>query len=63
MRGWLNDVRSYVPPVGIGEKMRGASLATVLYSKASGIQAGDTVIAPVRAVTWSSLMNLECRLV
>ena len=47
MRGWLNDVRSYVPPVRLGEKMRGASLATVVYSKISGIQPGDVVIAPV----------------
>ena len=47
MRGWLNDVRSYVPPVGIGEKMRGASLATVMYSRIPGIEAGDSVIAPV----------------
>ena len=22
MRGWLNDARSYIPPVGIGEVMR-----------------------------------------
>jgi len=49
MRGWLNDVRSYVPPVGIGEKMRGATLATVVYSKIPGIQTGDTVISPVPA--------------
>jgi len=48
-------VRSYVPPVGIGEKMRGVALATVQFSKVSGIQAGDTVIAPVRGVTWCSL--------
>lgn len=48
MRGWLNDVRSYVPPVAIGEKMRGASLSTVIYSKIPGLQAGDTVITPVR---------------
>ena len=48
MRGWLNDVRSYVPPVAIGEKMRGAALATVLYSRVPGIQTGDTVISPVR---------------
>ena len=53
MRGWLNDVRSYIPPVGIGEKMRGASLATVLFSKVQGIHSGDTVIAPVTPVTWS----------
>lgn len=47
MRGWLNDVRSYVPPVAIGEIMRGASLATVIHSRIPGIEAGDTVIAPV----------------
>lgn len=63
MRGWLNDVRSYVPPVGIGEKMRGATLATVLYSKAKGIQAGDTVIAPVTVVTTCLVDDLGCRLV
>ena len=47
MRGWLNDVRSYVPPVAIGEKMRGAALATVVYSRIPGIEAGDIVLAPV----------------
>ncbi|KAI0322599.1 alcohol dehydrogenase [Amylostereum chailletii] len=30
MRGWLRDVRSYVPPVQIGEVMRSAGLATVV---------------------------------
>jgi hypothetical protein len=48
MRGWLNDVRSYIPPVAIGEKMRGAALATVIHSQAAGIQSGDTVMSPVR---------------
>jgi NADPH-dependent curcumin reductase CurA len=47
MRGWLNDVRSYVPPVAIGDKMRGSTLATVMYSRIPGIKAGDTVIADV----------------
>jgi len=47
MRGWLNDVRSYVPPVAIGEKMRGATIATVLRSKKEGIKTGDVVLAPV----------------
>jgi NADPH-dependent curcumin reductase CurA len=23
MRGWMNDVRSYLPPVGLGDVMRG----------------------------------------
>ncbi|EIM90773.1 alcohol dehydrogenase [Stereum hirsutum FP-91666 SS1] len=30
MRGWLKDVRSYVPPVQIGETMRSSGLATVV---------------------------------
>jgi NADPH-dependent curcumin reductase CurA len=30
MRGWLKDVRSYVPPVKIGETMRAGGLGRVI---------------------------------
>lgn len=30
MRGWLNDTRSYVPPVGIGEVMRASGISEVI---------------------------------
>ncbi|PNP40790.1 hypothetical protein TGAMA5MH_07230 [Trichoderma gamsii] len=43
MRGWLNDVRSYVPPVQIGEIMRGASVCRVIASKSKQAAAGDYV--------------------
>ncbi|KAK8087875.1 NADPH-dependent quinone reductase tdiC [Apiospora hydei] len=43
MRGWLNDMRSYVPPVAIGEKMRGASVAKVLASKNANVKEGSLV--------------------
>ena len=33
MRGWLNDVRSYVPPVGIGEVMRAGGVGRVVDSR------------------------------
>ncbi len=33
MRGWLNDVRSYIPPVQIGEVMRAGSVGKVVASK------------------------------
>jgi len=33
MRGWLNDVRSYVPPVGIGEVMRAGGIGRVVESR------------------------------
>lgn len=45
MRGWLNDLRSYVPPVKIGEVMRGGALARVLASRSGKAKAGDLVYA------------------
>lgn len=45
MRPWLNDTRSYVPPVAIGEKMRGAALSRVLASRNPGAKPGDLVTA------------------
>jgi NADPH-dependent curcumin reductase len=42
-RGWLNDVRSYVPPVALGEPMRAYGIGEVLTSNADGVQAGDLV--------------------
>jgi len=32
MRGWMNDVRSYIPPVQIGEVMRAGSIGKVIKS-------------------------------
>ncbi|MFI9404306.1 NADP-dependent oxidoreductase [Nocardia sp. NPDC052316] len=43
MRGWLNDVRSYLPPVGIGEVMRSLDIATVVESTHPDFAVGDTV--------------------
>lgn len=45
MRGWLNDVRSYVPPVKIGEVMRGNAIATVIESKSQKYVKGEQVLA------------------
>ena len=43
MRGWLNDVRSYVPPVGVGEVMRAFGSGEVVASAADEIAVGDVV--------------------
>ncbi|MFN2465836.1 MAG: NADP-dependent oxidoreductase [Candidatus Dormibacteria bacterium] len=43
MRGWMNDVRSYVPPVGIGEVMRAGGVGTVLRSNNPRFKVGDFV--------------------
>ena len=44
MRGWLNDARSYVPPVGIGEVMRAGSIVEVTASNHPKYAVGDHVV-------------------
>jgi NADPH-dependent curcumin reductase CurA len=46
-RVWMADVPQYLPPVGIGEVMRGAGLGEVLESNAPGFRAGDLVFGLV----------------
>lgn len=43
MRGWINEGRSYMPPVEIGAAMRANGLGTVIASKAKDFKAGDKV--------------------
>jgi NADPH-dependent curcumin reductase CurA len=43
MRGWMNDVRSYVPPVGIGEVMRAGGIGRVSASRHDGFAEGELV--------------------
>ena len=43
MRGWMNEGRSYIAPVGIGEVMRAGAVGQVVASKHSGFAAGDHV--------------------
>jgi NADPH-dependent curcumin reductase CurA len=43
MRGWMNEGRSYVPPVQIGEVMRAGTVGVVVESKAEKLAAGDHV--------------------
>jgi NADPH-dependent curcumin reductase len=43
MRGWMNDVRSYVPPVGLDEVMRALCGGEVIASRHPGFAVGDAV--------------------
>jgi NADPH-dependent curcumin reductase CurA len=43
MRGWMNEGKSYVPPVGIGEVMRAGGLGRVVQSKNPAFAVGDHV--------------------
>ena len=42
-RGWMEDRKSYVPPVGIGEVMRAGSVGQVIESNNPGYKEGDFV--------------------
>ncbi len=44
MRGRMNDVKSYVAPVQIGEVMVGQTVGSVIESRDPGIAVGDTVL-------------------
>lgn len=43
MRGWMNEGKSYVPPVAIGEVMRALALGRVIASKNPKFTVGDFV--------------------
>jgi NADPH-dependent curcumin reductase len=44
MRGWMNEGKSYVPPVGIGEVMRAGAVGEVIESKNPKFAKGDHVV-------------------
>ena len=43
MRGWMNEGKSYIPPVGLGEVMRALGVGKVIASKHPGFAVGDYV--------------------
>ena len=44
MRGWMNDQRSYIEPIKLGDVMRAGTLGQVVNSKSDGFSAGDWVV-------------------
>jgi hypothetical protein len=43
MRGWMNEGKSYIPPVGIGEVMRAGGVGIVVASRHPGFAVGEHV--------------------
>jgi NADPH-dependent curcumin reductase len=43
MRGWMNEGKSYIPPVGIGEVMRAGGVGKIIASKNKDFAVGDYV--------------------
>jgi NADPH-dependent curcumin reductase CurA len=45
MRGWMNDVKSYIAPVGIDEVMRAGGIGVVVAARPPAVALGDHVSA------------------
>ena len=60
MRGWMNEGRSYVPPVQIGEVMRALALGRVVASRHPGFAEGDLVREPSASRSTPSATAPEC---
>jgi len=52
-RGWIRDAPSYLPPVGIGEVMRGLGLGRVVASKHPGYREGQLVTGLLGWQDWT----------
>ncbi len=46
MRGWMNDARSYIRPIQLGEVIRALALGEVVASNDAGFSPGDHVTGP-----------------
>jgi len=53
MRGWMEDRKNYMPPVAIGEVMRGMAVAEVVESRLDGLAPGDLVTGMTGWQEWA----------
>ena len=58
-RIWMSDMDAYLPPVGIGDPMRGGGLAVVTESRYDGLKPGDIVNTGLGTWTMYSTMRGE----
>jgi hypothetical protein len=59
MRGWMNEGKSYIPPVGLGEVMRAGGVGVVLASRRPDFAVGDFVSGGLGVQEYSSAAGDE----
>ena len=59
IRGWMNDAKSYLPPIGIGEPVRSGTLSQIAASNAEGWPVGRIVQA---LAAWESYSVVSSRM-
>jgi NADPH-dependent curcumin reductase CurA len=72
MRGWMNEGRSYIRPVQLGEVMRASGVGRVIESRSTAFAVGDLVMGPLNVqeycvlpaalATKGSLMKIDLQL-
>ncbi|ASG22042.1 NADP-dependent oxidoreductase [Nitrospirillum viridazoti] len=55
MRGWMNEGKSYIPPVGLGEVMRAGGIGRVVASAAPAFAVGDHVSGALGVQEYATL--------
>ncbi len=63
MRGWLNDSKSYIKPVEIGEVMRALGIGQVIKSNSPNFKAGDWVSASLGVQQYAIVPAKEVSLI
>lgn len=61
MRGWMNEGKSYIPPVGIGEVMRAGGVGVVVESKNPLFAVGDHVSGSLGVQEYSLISQEQLR--
>ncbi len=59
IRGWMDDRPSYIPPIQIGEVMRGLAVGEVVASEDPSFAVGDRVSGPLGWQTYATVRGKE----
>jgi NADPH-dependent curcumin reductase CurA len=61
MRGWMNDAKSYIPPVGLGEVMRAGGVGKVVASKNAKYAVGDLVSGALGVQEYAAFAEADAK--
>ena len=61
MRGWMNEGKSYIPPVGIGEVMRAGGVGVVVASRSPAFATGDHVAGAIGVQQYWTLSDQQLK--
>jgi len=59
MRGWMNDGKSYLPPVKLGDVMRAGGVGRVVASKDENFAIGDNVVGMLNVQQFAKLSGKD----